>query len=41
VKGDPKPDTRLHGGETFTQEAAQQTQIARLTHAPYRSHGID
>ena len=25
VKGDPKPDTRRHGGETFMQRGAQQT----------------
>ena len=24
VKGDPKPDTRRHGGETFMQRGAQQ-----------------
>jgi hypothetical protein len=28
VKGDPKPDTRLHRGEVFMPRAARQSQIA-------------
>ena len=35
VKGDPKPDARRHGGETFMHARHAATQIARLPHAAY------
>jgi hypothetical protein len=31
MKGDPKPDTRLHRGEVFMRRGARQSQITRVS----------
>jgi hypothetical protein len=33
MKGDPKPDARLHGGQAFMPRGARQSQIARVSFA--------
>jgi hypothetical protein len=38
VKGDPKPDARRHGGQSFTRLGSRQSQIARPADATYTSH---
>jgi len=38
VKGDPKPDARRHGGQSFTPRGSRQSQIARGADATYTSH---
>ena len=37
VKGDPKPDARRHGGQSFTPLGSPQSQIARDADATYTS----
>jgi hypothetical protein len=37
VKSDPKPDARLHGGESFMRRGEQQPQIAMSARPAYTS----